>query len=372
MNELTEIPYLLALIYESGMTNEEVNRFLIKVKYENKTSLSDLFREESENRESSAFLKDIEKELVLKAAKKLTNYTFMTEDLINQGYHLIPVFSEKYPRILKNNLKIKHSPPLIFAKGDISMFNLKSIAIVGSRNAGDQSKVFVDNIVSANSTKVIVSGGAKGVDLWALEKTIELKGKSIIVLPQGITTYSSGYRNYYREILSKKLLVVSVFHPDVKWSVALAMKRNSIIFGLAENIYVAESGPSGGTWSGVIDGLRKGRKIFIRMPNSDEKNANHILIEKGCIPMDIDCKILSSPEKQEVGEKMFKYSSNEEKIRKLLEKDGMTLTEIKTHFKGIGIKKIENIIRSMSDIEMVVVGNRKVYMLKTENKLFFS
>ena len=44
----------------------------------------------------------------------------------------------------------------------------------------------------------------------------------------------------------------------------------------------------GGTWSGVVDGLRKGRKIFVRKPERNEKNANNLLIQKGAIPVDFN------------------------------------------------------------------------------------
>jgi predicted Rossmann fold nucleotide-binding protein DprA/Smf involved in DNA uptake len=64
------------------------------------------------------------------------------------------------------------------------------------------------------------------------------------------------------------------------------MARNPIIYGLAEEIFVAESSEKGGTWSGVIDGLRKNRKIFVRMPDADESNANKILISRGAIAVD--------------------------------------------------------------------------------------
>ena len=67
--------------------------------------------------------------------------------------------------------------------------------------------------------------------------------------------------------------------------VQLAMARNPIIYGLASEIYVAESSEKGGTWSGVIDGLRKGRKIYVRIPSETETNANNILIKKGAIPV---------------------------------------------------------------------------------------
>ena len=64
------------------------------------------------------------------------------------------------------------------------------------------------------------------------------------------------------------------------------MARNPIIYGLASEIYVAESSDKGGTWSGVIDGLRKGRTIYVRKPNPREKNANGLLISKGAKAVD--------------------------------------------------------------------------------------
>ena len=71
------------------------------------------------------------------------------------------------------------------------------------------------------------------------------------------------------------------------------MARNPIIYGLATEIFVAESSNKGGTWSGVVDGLRKGRKIFVRKPNFNEKNANNQLIQKGAVPVDSKGNVLS-------------------------------------------------------------------------------
>ncbi len=62
------------------------------------------------------------------------------------------------------------------------------------------------------------------------------------------------------------------------------MEKEKIVLNIA--IYVAESEEKGGTWSGVVDGLRKGRKIFVRKPEPNEKNANNLLIQKGAIPVD--------------------------------------------------------------------------------------
>ena len=81
--------------------------------------------------------------------------------------------------------------------------------------------------------------------------------------------------------------MLSTFYPKAPWSVQLAMARNPIIYGLASEIFVAESSEKGGTWSGVMDGLRKGRMIYVRKPNPREKNANNILISKGGKAVDI-------------------------------------------------------------------------------------
>ncbi|NJO69956.1 MAG: DNA transporter, partial [Bacteroidetes bacterium] len=101
-------------------------------------------------------------------------------------------------------------------------------------------------------------------------------------------TFNSGFKTYYKQIVDGDVLVLSTFHPKAPWKAELAMARNPIIYGLADEIYVAESSEKGGTWSGVIDGLRKGRVIYIRNPQLNEKNANNILISKGAVPVDFE------------------------------------------------------------------------------------
>ena len=105
------------------------------------------------------------------------------------------------------------------------------------------------------------------------------------MLPQGITTFVSGFREYYQQIIEGDVLVLSAFHPNARWTAGLAMARNSVIYGLADEIYVADCQEKGGTWSGAMDGLRKGRTIYVRAPAPGEKSALSLLIEKGAIPV---------------------------------------------------------------------------------------
>lgn len=93
---------------------------------------------------------------------------------------------------------------------------------------------FTDNVAKKASSehKVVVSGFARGVDKQALDSAMKHKGQSIIVLPQGITTFASGMKKYYKQIIEGNVLVLSTFHPKSPWAVDLAMARNSIIYGL--------------------------------------------------------------------------------------------------------------------------------------------
>lgn len=283
-----ETAYWIALAHLPKWGNLKINNLIIKFFHENQISIVDFF-ELSENIWSSVYQLDEKQITDLKQAKsELPNNAFLAEQMLNQGFEIIPITSPEYSKTLKTNLKATYSPPVLYIKGNKKIMQEQSIAIVGSRAASEIALNFTDNIAknASKDYKVVVSGFAKGVDKQALDSAIKYKGQSIIVLPQGIMTFTSGFKNYYKQIIDGDVLVLSTFHPKAGWSTGLAMARNPIIYGLASEIYVAESSEKGGTWSGVIDGLRKGRKIYVRQPEYNEKNANNILIQKGAIRVD--------------------------------------------------------------------------------------
>lgn len=282
-----EYAYWIALAHLPKMKIARKNELIVRF-FEEKLSIIDFFHCEVSDWNKLFLLDKNEIELIEDVKKELPNYSFLVEDLLEQGYNIIPITSPDYSPIMKNNLKRAYSPPLLYTKGNKQIMKENSVAIVGSRKADNISLDFTDNVAknASKDYKVVVSGFAKGVDKQALDSAIKYKGQSIIVLPQGITTFTSGFKKYYKQIIDGDVLVLSTFFPKAPWSVQLAMARNPIIYGLAKEIYVAESSEKGGTWSGVVDGLRKGRNIFVRRPLSTEKNANNILIQKGAIPVD--------------------------------------------------------------------------------------
>jgi predicted Rossmann fold nucleotide-binding protein DprA/Smf involved in DNA uptake len=376
MKQHTEIPYWITLAHLPKWGVEKINRLVVKIVHDNQMSLETFFHSESEWQDKFA-LSDTDISDLQNAKSELPNNAFLAEDLLSQGFEVVPINSPEYSKTLKANLKLK-APTILYVKGNKQIMQENSIAIVGSRDADDISLQFTDNIAKKASEqfKVVVSGFAKGVDKQALDSAIKYKGQSIIVLPQGIMTFGSGIKKYYKEITTGDVLVVSTFHPKAVWSAGLAMARNPIIYALATEIYVAQSSESGGTWSGVMDGLKKGRTILVRRPNESEKNANLILIEKGAKAVDFEGNAI---ENTEVVETIQKPNNNEtskkngiDEVIALLEKQTLTSKEILEKLElNMTDKELTKKLKSLPNIQTIKKSNKIYYFIKQDSPTLF-
>ena len=371
----TEIPYWITLAHLPKWGTEKINKLVIKIVHDKKMSLETFFN--SENEWKDCFELSINDILDLQSAKsELPNNAFLAENLLSQGFDVIPINSPEYSTTLKNNLRIK-APTILYVKGNKQIMQENSVAIVGSRDADEISLQFTDHIAKKASQefKVVVSGFAKGVDKQALDSAIIYKGQSIIVLPQGIMTFSSGIKKYYKEIVNGDVLVLSTFHPNSVWSAGLAMARNPIIYALASEIFVAQSSESGGTWAGVIDGLKKGRTILVRKPNIGEKNANNILIEKGAKVVDFDGNILENSSNINTLPTINVNSENEalEKVIFLLQKHQLTPIQILEKIEiNISDKELTKKLKSIPNIKTVKKSNKIHYFVLPEIPSLFA
>ena len=360
-----ELTYWVTLASMPKMWTRRKNEIYINCfKHEPRITITQLFEEPSLWKELG--ITQEEAELFTQAKTELANNSFLVEDLLSQGYNIIPLHSNEYPATLKQNLK-SGAPSVIYTKGNIELLNKPSVAVVGSRNANDTSLEFTKNVVAkeVENKKVIVSGFAKGVDRQALDSAIENNGESIIVLPQGITTFSSGYKQYYKPITQGKVLVLSTFHPKAPWSKEFAMARNSIIYGLAYSIYAAQSDSKGGTWAGVIDGLRKGREIFVRYPNKNEKNANLLLIQKGAKAVDMMGDVVTLTAEELMTEEEREKVELDNTIKQLLSRGNTTSKDILSALKlNWSDSKMKSYLRKMIDIEELKIKNKIYFKLK--------
>lgn len=285
-----ELVYWYALNNITKVNTKRKNSIYIAAyKREPRLNIIELF--ENEDLWPELALTEAERKAFVTAKKSLSNYSFEVEKLLNEGIELIPFHDpdDRYPQILKINLG-RLTPTLLFTKGEASLLKQHMIAIVGSRDANNIALQFTQNVAAraVAEDKVVVSGFAKGIDRCALDAALYHKGRSVIVLPQGIATVSSSLRAYYQQILEGKLLILSTYNPNDRWAVGRAMGRNKFVYGLANQIYVAQTQNSGGTWEGATEGLKAKRPIYVRLPEPQEAVANGELMKLGTRAVDLN------------------------------------------------------------------------------------
>jgi len=388
-----EAPYWMTLAHDltpfsfsnrEGWKNEEKMNLIIHFFHENKISIEAFFNLSNDNWKNDYQLTDKQILDLTQAKEKVASNAFLAETLYNSGIEIVPIISPDYSKTLKEILK-KSAPIVLYIKGNKQIMQEKSIAIVGSREASDVALQFTDSIakLASKEYKVVVSGFAKGVDKQALDSAIAYKGQSIIVLPQGIMTFESGFKTYYKQIMDGDVLVLSTFPPKAGWSKDLAMARNPIIYGLAKEIFVAESKPSknrqgketkGGTYAGVIDGLKKGRIIYVRKPDVSEKNDNNFLIQSGAVAVDSNGdKAIKEYEYNEmqysmVSEPQVEYNSFPNRIKQILSHGHLTIKDIhkRLHFEKSDIV-LKKELEKLDFIEIKKEKNKTFYLLKGKN-----
>ena len=135
-------------------------------------------------------------------------------------------------------------PPLgLIVKGNISILNNPSLAIVGTRNptpygvrlAGDFAAGFVDRQWD------IISGGAYGIDTAAHRGALVAEGRTIAVIASGIDVqYPAGNARLFDEICESGAIVSEVM-PGVTAMPHRFLIRNRLIAALSLSTLVVEA-----------------------------------------------------------------------------------------------------------------------------------
>jgi DNA processing protein len=279
----------LLLTYESGLTTRIINEIIVAWCYQGKRSLQEFFTASQQEWSDTCHL-GAESMMKLEQAKeKLVGQAFLVEQLSHDHIYLLTVLDDNYPHLLKTSLKREHNPPVLFYAGDLGILERQTIAIIGSRKAGEESLAFTRAVSSylAEQGANVISGNARGVDRTSYEGATSTEGCTTVVLPHGIRKLSGvQWRALLGKIEAGKVLLLSQFHPDAQWVVSRAMERNKVVTGLAQIVIVAESDTQGGTWAGATGALRQNRPLYVReAASSSTLPGNKALIELGGHPL---------------------------------------------------------------------------------------
>ncbi len=166
-----------------------------------------------------------------KAEKEETEILFFTD--------------KKYPQRLK---LIEDAPSLLYYKGNESLNPIKSVGIVGTRQATEYGKELVDKICRdlAPHQPLIVSGLAYGIDIQAHKHALHYGLSTIGVMGSGMDViYPAAHKDTARKMISQGGLLTEN-HFGTKPDAHNFPARNRIIAGLCDALIVVEAAEKGG------------------------------------------------------------------------------------------------------------------------------
>ena len=215
------------------------------------------------------------------------NVALEIEDLEQKGIGIVTLFDDTYPLLLKQLKKKK--PPVLFFAGDITLARKIGIAIVGSRNVDEAGMLFAQRLAekAAKEKLVLFSGGARGVDSISETSVLNNGGAAVVYVTDSLLSRIKRQDNI-RNILDKRLLLISSEKPDVGFSAGRAMNRNKYIYASAYygTFVVSSDYNRGGTWAGATEALSNGwGKVFVW--NHSGYDGNKKLIERGAVSYEL-------------------------------------------------------------------------------------
>lgn len=173
---------------------------------------------------------------------------------------VVTIDDETYPALLREII----DPPLVLHfRGDLSLLDRPSIAVVGSRRStpyGVNAAAQLSRQLAASGL-VIVSGLARGIDAAAHQAALEA-GTTIAVLGTGIDiAYPRANLPLYRKI-AEQGLVVSEFPPKAPPKPEHFPIRNRVIAGLSLGTVIVEATTRSGSLITARMAAEQGREVF--------------------------------------------------------------------------------------------------------------
>ena len=190
---------------------------------------------------------------------------------------------KEYPEKLN---KIYAPPAKLYVLGDEAILNKPSIAIIGCRDASQYGKrvAFKFAYELAKKGIVVISGLARGIDIYSHLGAIKANGKTVAVLGSGFNhIYPSEHKKYCVDIIEKGGAIITEYEKSTKPVPTNFPTRNRIISGLSDGVLVVEAKQKSGTLITVDYALEQGKNVFIIPGNITSNNSygTNELIKQG-------------------------------------------------------------------------------------------
>ena len=169
---------------------------------------------------------------------------------------------EAYP---SHVAEVRGSPRFLYARGDVSLLDHRSVCVVGTRNPSGEGKEYTKQTVKelASHGVAIVSGLALGIDGIAHISALSLGAATVAVIGTPLTeVYPSEHRELQR-MIGEHGLVITRFSPATQTQKWHFLVRNQLMSSLGSGSIVIEDRDGGGAVKQAQYALEQGRNVVL-------------------------------------------------------------------------------------------------------------
>jgi DNA processing protein len=199
-----------------------------------------------------------------------------------QPCRAVHYYDAEYPPLLK---KTERPPLFLFCRGDLNLFQERTIAVVGSRqpsSAGARRSRKLARLLVRKGF-VIVSGLARGIDANAHRAAIENQGRTIAVIGTPLDRCYPKEHTQLQEEIAANHLLVSEFpfgHPVNRASFPT---RNYTMSGISQATVIVEASDTSGALIQARQCISQGHHLFLlqHLINRNDLTWPRRFLEKG-------------------------------------------------------------------------------------------
>ncbi len=199
----------------------------------------------------------------------------------------IEIIKQNDSRYPKRLLNILEPPKQLYVRGNVSLLNKPSIAIVGSRNCTEYGYKQAIKFSKELSDKgiCVISGMAIGIDTAAHVGAKGGKGKTVAVLGAGFEyIYPEQNMELYNSILEEEGCIITEFPPEKEVDLSNFPRRNRIIAGISMGVLLIEGRLRSGSVVTAHHAIKQKKEVFCIPHNLEVAvgGGSNYLIKEGC------------------------------------------------------------------------------------------
>lgn len=201
--------------------------------------------------------------------------------------HILIESSERWPASFS---KIKNSPVLLYAKGDLSALQTAyKVAVIGTRTPTEHGAKVARRLgqIFAEEGLCVVSGLANGCDENGHKGALDAGGKTIAILPSPLDNIMpESNRELADRIVSSGGLLLTEYGPGHAVQRGNYIERDRLQSALSQAVVVVETEKTGGTMHTVNFALEQKRLLACYRHSSKyndvpQTEGNRMLLEGG-------------------------------------------------------------------------------------------